>query len=269
MTYKAIPHALAIAAFLGCSGVAVAEEQAAPAAAELNDTEERMIALAALNSMGSYLRSLESFRVKAVTSTDEVLTSGQKIQFDKSVELQAKKPAGLRADVTSPYGARSFYYDGATFTLHTPADKYYATIPVTGTNGELIAAVQEKTGANIPLVDLFMWGADEEAGDAIESAIIVGYGNVNGVKCEHYAFRQKEVDWQICIQEGETPLPLKLVITSKQEEEQPQHVSVLKWDTTTAPDEKAFTYSPQEGDTKISFNPVGEKSAAAPKGDEK
>ncbi len=269
MTHQATRHALVIAAFLGGSGIAVAEEQAAPAEAALNDAEERMIALEALNNMGSYLRSLESFKVQAVTSTDEVLENGQKIQFDKSVEIQAKKPAGLRADVTSPYGERSFYYDGKTFTLHTPENKFYATIPVSGTNGEFIEAVQSKTGANLPLADLFYWGADEGAGDDIESAIIVGYGNVNGVKCEHYAFRQKEVDWQICIQQGETPLPLKLVITSKNEEEQPQHVSVMKWDTAATPDAKVFAYTPQEGDTKISFNPVAKKSSAAPKGDEK
>jgi len=269
MTSNTTRRAFVIATFLGGSGIAVAEEQAAPAEAALNDTEERMIALEALGKMGSYLRSLESFKVQAVTSTDEVLENGQKIQFDKSVEIQAKKPAGLRADVTSSYGERSFYYDGKNFTLHTPVNKFYATIPVSGTNGEFIDAVEGKTGATLPLADLFSWGADETAGEDIESAIIVGYGNVSGVKCEHYAFRQKEVDWQICIQEGETPLPLKLVITSKDEAEQPQYVSVMKWDTAAAPDVKAFTYAPQEGDTKISFNPVAKKSTAAPKGAEK
>ena len=269
MTQKATRHAIVIAAFLGSSGLAVAEEQAPPAETAMNDAEEQAIAIEALNKMGSYLRSLESFKVQAVTSTDEVLENGQKIQFDKSVEIQAKKPAGLRADVSSPYGERSFYYDGKTFTLHTPRNKFYATIPVSGTNGEFIEAVQSKTGATLPLADLFLWGADEGAGDEIESAIIVGYGMVNGVKCEHYAFRQKEVDWQICIQPGETPLPLKLVITSKLEEEQPQHVSVLKWDTAAALDDKAFTYAPQEGDTKIAFNPVAKQTAAAPEGDKK
>jgi hypothetical protein len=269
MTQKATRHAIVIAAFLGSSGLAVAEEQAPPAEAAMNDAEEQMIAIEALNKMGSYLRTLESFKVQAVTSIDEVLANGQKIQFDKSVEIQAKKPAGLRADVTSPYGERSFYYDGKTFTLHTPKNKFYATIPVSGTNGEFIEAVQSKTGATLPLADLFLWGANDAAGDDIESAIVVGYGNVNGVQCEHYAFRQKEVDWQICIQEGDTPLPLKLVITSKNEEEQPQYVSVMKWDAAVALDDKAFTFTPQEGDAKISFNPVAKQSAAAPKGDEK
>ena len=269
MRHQATGHALVIAAILSASGGVAAEERAAPAEAELNDAEERMIALNALSNMGSYLRSLESFKVQAVTSTDEVLENGQKIQFDKSVELQAKKPAGLRMDVTTPYGNRSFYYDGKTFTLHTAADKFYATIPASGSNGEFIEAVQSKTGANMPLADLFMWGTDEGAGDDIESAIIVGYGNVNGVQCEHYAFRQKQVDWQICIQQGDTPLPLKYVITSKNEEEQPQHVSVMKWDVAAAPDPKAFTFTPGEGDTKIAFNPVGEKPTAAPEGDKK
>ena len=263
MIHQSTRHALVIAAFLGSSGLAVAEEQAPPVEAGMNDAEERMIALDALNKMGSYLRSLGSFKVQAVTSRDEVLLNGQKIQFDKSVELQAKKPAGLRLDVTSAYGNRSFYYDGKAFTLHTPENKFYATIPASGTNGEFIGTLQSKTGATMPLVDLFLWGTDDAAGEDIESAIVVGYGNVNGVKCEHYAFRQKEVDWQICIQQGETPLPLKLVITSKLEKEQPQYVSVMKWDTTAAPDDKAFTFSPQEGDTKISFHPAAEKSGAS------
>lgn len=238
----------------------LAEESAPAADAAMNDSEEQALAFDALNRMGSYLRSLDGFKVQAVTSTDEVLTSGQKIQFDRSVELQAKKPAGLRVDVKTPYGNRSFYFDGKDFTLHTPANKFYATITVSGTNAEFIDAVQSETGANLPLVDLFRWEADGNAGGEIESAIVVGYGNVNGVQCEHYAFRQKEVDWQICIQKGETPLPLKLVITSKLEEEQPQHVSVMKWDTSSVPDGKAFTYAPQEGDTKITFHPVAEQS---------
>ena len=260
MRNHATRHAIAIAALFGSSGLALAEEQAPAADAAMNESEEQMIALQALNKMGSYLRTLDSFKVQGTTSTDEVLLGGQKIQFDRSIELQAKKQAGLRLDVTSPYGNRSFYYDGKAFTPHTPENKFYATIPASGSNGEFIDAVQGKTGANIPLVDLFRWGADEGAGDAIESAIVVGYGNVNGVKCEHYAFRQKSVDWQVCIQQGDTPLPLKLVITSKLEEEQPQHVAVMKWDTAAAPDDKAFTYTPQEGDTKISFNPAAEKS---------
>ncbi|MEN8214254.1 MAG: DUF2092 domain-containing protein [Pseudomonadota bacterium] len=256
MRTHATRQAIAIAALFGSSGLALAEEQAPAEEAAMNDAEEQQIALRALNKMGSYLRSLDAFKVQAVTSTDEVLENGQKIQFDRSVELQAKKPAGLRVDVTSPYGDRSLYFDGNTFTLQTPGNQFYATIPATGTNAELIDAVQSKTGVNLPLVDLFRWGADGDTGGEIESAIIVGYGNVNGVKCEHYAFRQQEVDWQICIQQGDTPLPLKLVITSKLEEEQPQHVAVMKWDTAAAADDKAFAYSPKEGDTKISFNPV-------------
>jgi hypothetical protein len=262
MRYPATRRALAAAVLFAGSSLASAEEPAPAADVAVNESEEQAVAIAALERMGGYLRSLDAFKVRAVTSTDEVLLNGQKIQFDKSLELQAKKPAGMRADITSPYGKRSFYYDGKAFTLSTPDEKFYATIPATGTNGEIIAVVKEKTGVNMPLADLFLWGDDEAAAGDIESAMIVGYGNVNGVRCEHYAFRQQEVDWQICIQEGDTPLPLKLVITSKLEEEQPQFVSVMQWDTTAVPDDKVFTYAPQEGDTKISFHPVAEQSAA-------
>jgi hypothetical protein len=262
MRYLATRRAVAVAVLLAGSSIAAAEEAVPAVDTALDESEEQAIAIAALERMGSYLRSLDAFKVKAVTSTDEVLENGQKIQFDKSVELQAKKPAGMRADITSPFGKRSFYYDGKTFTLSTPDEKFYATIPASGTNGEFIEVVKDKTGANLPLADLFLWGTDDGSADAIEKAIVVGYGLVNGLQCEHYAFRQQQVDWQICIQQGDTPLPLKLVITSKLEEEQPQFVSVMQWDTAALPDDKVFTYAPQEGDIKISFNPVAKQSGA-------
>jgi len=38
-------------------------------------------AMAALTNMGGYLRSLKAFQVDAVTSAEDVLEDGQKVQF--------------------------------------------------------------------------------------------------------------------------------------------------------------------------------------------
>ena len=58
-------------------------------------------AIAALKNMGLYLRSLKSFSVRAESTTDEVLESGQKIQFGSTVNLKARLPDRLRMDIKS------------------------------------------------------------------------------------------------------------------------------------------------------------------------
>ena len=51
---------------------------------------------------------------------------------------------------------------------------------------------------------------------------------VDGVECDHLAFRNLETDWQIWIERGERPLPRKYVITSKTVATAPQYTLRLR-----------------------------------------
>ena len=53
----------------------------ATAAAAQQATPIEPDAMAALKNMGGYLRTLKSFQVDAVTSTEQVLDDGQKVQL--------------------------------------------------------------------------------------------------------------------------------------------------------------------------------------------
>jgi hypothetical protein len=77
---------------------------------------------------------------------------------------------------------------------------------------------------------------------------------VNGVRCDHVAFRNAEVDWQVWIQEGANPLPRKFVVTSKNMPESPQFVVVLStWDAAPKLDDSTFTFVPPKGSQEIDF----------------
>ena len=52
---------------------------------------------------------------------------------------------------------------------------------------------------------------------------ILGLSDVGGITCEHYAFRQPGLDWQVWIQLGDHPLPKKLVLTTTTDDARPQH----------------------------------------------
>lgn len=80
----------------------------------------------------------------------------------------------------------------------------------------------------------------------------IGQGVVDGVECEHLAFRGPETDWQIWIQSGAQPLPRKYVITSKLVTGAPQYTIRLKdWKTDAVADADTFAFKPPAGVTKV------------------
>jgi hypothetical protein len=81
----------------------------------------------------------------------------------------------------------------------------------------------------------------------------IGPGVVEGVTCEHYAFRQPGVDWQIWIQNGSYPLPRKLVITTMTDEARPQFSSVYTWNLAPSFNDAAFTFDPPDDAKRIGF----------------
>ena len=121
-------------------------------------------------------------------------------------------------------------HDGKTVTLYTPAQKYYSTVEFTDTIGKLIERLEARYGVDFPLADLCLWGTPAAPVDEIESAMNAGQDFVGADLCDHYAFRQAEANWQIWITSGSRPLPRKVVITDRTNEEaRPQSVSLIDW----------------------------------------
>lgn len=244
---------LSVGLVAGASQTPAEESNASP---KKKSTTEKALAISALEHMSEYLRSLDKFTVDAQVNIDEVLANGQKIQLTRSVEVVANPPSSLIAKSSSTYFEREFYFDGKTFTLYSPRLGFYASFDAPATIAEVIVTAQEKYGVELPLADLFYWGTAADGVSDIDEALIVGVDKINGVSCNHFAFRQKEIDWQICIQRGDTPLPLKLVITSKDEATQPQYAAILKWDTAPSLDGQSYTFVPKKSDSKIRFSQV-------------
>jgi hypothetical protein len=230
--------------------------EAVPAAAPAIEQE----AVGALEKMGKYLRSLNTFAIQAETAKDEVLEDGRKLQFDRQLDIAVSRKDGLRVHARAALRNRNFYYDGSTFTLYSPDTHYYASFPAPATIREMLDAADIKFGITLPLADIFYWGTERAPVDDMQKAMVVGPGLVRGVECTHYAYSKPDVDWQLCIQPGDKPLPLKLVITTTAEPEQPQYAAVMQWELAPAFKEGAFTFVPPPEAAKISFQTQGEST---------
>jgi hypothetical protein len=216
-------------------------------------------AMEALNKMGAYLRTLNAFKVKADITTDNVLESGQAIQFSSTVDVVSARPNRLRVEVVDDEGHRFYFFDGKNFTIFGQAANFYATVPAPATTKQLIDDLYDKYGIELPLIDLFRWG--DSSGEKIKAAIDIGPSAVDGVTCEQYAFRQEGIDWQVWITLGEFPLPRKLVIRTLTDDAKPQHMEILAWDLAPSFDESAFTFDPPPGVYRIPLAEVKATSA--------
>lgn len=212
-------------------------------------------AMAALQKMGGFLRSLKAYQVSFKVSKDEVLESGQKIMVDGISKLTVQTPDHLHfsTKIDEAHRDLQFFYDGKTFTLYGNTHKFYASVPVPASIHELLDVAEQRYNINMPFRDLFIWGTDKADAAAIQSAIHIGSANIDGIPCDHYAFRNVGVDWQLWIQQGDTPLPLKLVITTLDEVQHPQYVSVMDWNLAPKINRNAFTFVPAKDAHKIEF----------------
>jgi hypothetical protein len=213
----------------------------------------------ALRDMGAHLQSLNRFRISTTLTGERVLTDGQKLQHIAYATLDVERPDRLHARMWSARSERQLFFDGKTFTIFVPAQKYYSSVEFSGTNAELVDRLEQRFGVEIPLSDLFKWGTPAAPVDKIESAMNAGQDFVGNDLCDHYAFRQGNFDWQIWITTGGKPLPRKLVITNRADDARPQSVSIMEWNLKPAFNASTFRFTPSKGLTKIEIVPVKTK----------
>jgi hypothetical protein len=77
-------------------------------------------------------------------------------------------------------------------------------------------------------------------------------GVVDGVACEHLAFRTPDVDWQIWIAIGPKPYPCKYAVTSKWITAAPQYqIRISNWNDAPKFSSDTFKFEPAKGAKKI------------------
>jgi len=70
-----------------------------------------------LRQMSEALKSAGTFRFHAEINFDDVLISGQKLQYAGAVDVTVRRPNGVFVDYRDDISAKRFWYDGKTGTL--------------------------------------------------------------------------------------------------------------------------------------------------------
>ncbi|MBO9709539.1 MAG: DUF2092 domain-containing protein [Caulobacter sp.] len=250
MKFSNIAVALAGVAIFGAAGlshpthaaeqVATTKKAAVPKAQAIDP-----VAFQAASRMGAYLRSLQAFQVVSTASLEEIVDAqGRKAVTPVSTTYRVKRPDGFVIDMTTPKKARRFIYDGKSFTVFAPKVGYFATISAPATIDQTVDLVYEQYGVILPLADLFYWGTDVQPTDMVTSAKRLGQEKVGGRDTDHYAFGGPGLSWEVWIQRGDAPLPLRMKITTMDDPAQPTFTSDLTWTTSVQFAADTFTFKP-------------------------
>ena len=151
------------------------------------------------------------------------------------------------------YADVTLYYDGKAASILGKHINGYAQIDAPGNLDHLFEALRAGHGVALPGADLFLSNAYDVLVFGIKEAKHIGRGVIDGVECEHLAFRNDDTDWQLWVELGQRSIPRKLVITSKTLNSGPQYtLRVKSWKTGVTPARDAFAFTPPAGAEKLS-----------------
>ncbi len=227
---------------------ALAQEKDAPSAEDI------------LRSMSSYMGSTQALSANADIALEVVTKEGMKLQATSYGTLEMDRPSRFRIERKGMFSDAEFIYDGETLTILGNRADAYAQVEVPGTIDDALLAYEKETGIPAPAADLLFAKPYEVLSKGIEDSGYLGTTYVGGVKCHQIAFKENEVDWQLWVRADDKPLPMKYVITSKNQPQSPEYIIIFRdWDTDPEFDDQRFAFSPPEGARKVAITEVAEK----------
>jgi hypothetical protein len=207
-----------------------------------------------LKASTDFLASQKQFSADTRNTLEVVLKSGQKIEFNHTALVSVQRPNKLRAERTGDLVHQVFVYDGKSLTLHNLQDKAYAQVAAPETLEAMLEFARTKLDIVAPAGDLLDKNAYDILMHGVTDGLVVGKAVIEGVRCDHLAFRAPQVDLQIWVQEGAQPLPRRMVITTRDLANAPQFsVTMTKWNLKPTFGAQTFTFTPPAGAKKVDF----------------
>jgi hypothetical protein len=233
----------------------------APASAQQIDPEADKV----LHSMADYVAGLKAFTVNYDADSEIVDTDGQKLQYSASGSVAIERPGKLKVSRKGAFAEAVLTFDGKTISIYGKKANVYGQLESPGpTIDDAVEEVRAATGFDASGADLFAADSYAVLTEDATKGVYVGTGLVDGVECDHLAFRNPRVDWQIWVQKGAQPLPLKFVVTTKWVTGAPQYaVRLSDWNVAPQIDAAEFTFAAPDGAKKlgqISADQIGELS---------
>ena len=208
-----------------------------------------------LKSMSDYVASQKTISLTYDSDVEVITSEVEKIQFTSSGKVLLNRPDKIRASRTGGYADVEIVFDGKTVSATGKNINAYTQFESAGSIDQLIAKLRGMNLIAAPGADLLGSRIFDDLMADVIVAKHIGQGVVDGVECEHLAFRNLEIDWQLWVEVGARPIPRKYVITSKGVGGAPQYTLRIKeWKTDVPIGADAFVFAPPQGANKVALD---------------
>ena len=205
-----------------------------------------------VRQMSERLARVAAFAIEAEEVYDEVPEQSPRRQLTNVRRVAMRRPDRLVGDASGDALNRSFWYDGKVFAALDNEQHVWASGVVPPTVDQALDWVFERTGTVVPLADVLYADSYARLMADVQRGVYLGIHEAAGVPCHHLSFEQATIDWQLWIDAGTEPLPRKLVITYKTEDEVPQYsVTIRKWNLQAKLPDSLFAFTPPDGATRV------------------
>jgi hypothetical protein len=211
-------------------------------------------AIEVLKSMSAYTASLDRFMIGGVTLTDARLGEGLMVSNSVEVKALVDRPGSLRIVGFDGVEKKELYFHNGTLTVFNSARNFYAQASVPEDIDAAMEFALEELEVEAPFLDLIHRDPTHLLSQSEETILyLTDKARIAGVDCHHIAIRGPESDVQLWVEEGDRPLPRKIIITSKWEGGSPRYIANLAWETEPEFKEVTFEFRAPEGAENIGF----------------
>src|SRR5215475_2603417 len=183
-------HALASGTFLICATLAAGAQTPSDDAVQI------------LKKMSAYIGGQQTIQTTYDTDIEVITDDLQKIQFASSGQATLSRPDKLRVSRTGGYADVELVFDGKKATLYGKNIGAYAQANFSGSVDQLVDKLRSEFGVEAPGADLLLSRSFDDLMAGVYDAKHIGRGVIDGVECEHLAFRSADTDWQIWVEAG-------------------------------------------------------------------
>ena len=223
------------------------------------DTQNRQQAIELIRGMATYVGGQQNIALAFDSELEVVTPQLEKLQFNSSGTAKINRPDKFRVNRAGGYADVELIYDGKSITVYDKKGKRYASEPMSGPIGDVVDRMRNDFRIDVPAANLMIANSfDALMADVVEAKWI-GPAVINGITCEHVAFRNHDTDWQLWVEAGAQPAPCKMVITSKTISGSPQYtIRFTEWQSGDGFPAETFAFAPPAGVGEVAFKDLSD-----------
>jgi hypothetical protein len=174
-----------------------------------------------LRQMSTSLASLQTFSYSANEERERVRPDGSKDKVTSSRQVTIRRPNGFTFTSHGSERDAAGWYDGKSLTLVSNRDKAWARGPMPPTLDEALDFVSAEYALQLPTADLVYSSPYDALMTKDTTGGWVGVEKIGDTSCDHLAYQQPIVDWEIWLRQDDRKLPRQFEVKYKTQPGQP------------------------------------------------